>query len=347
MNQSKKILLAHGGGGQLTAELIAEVILPAIGGQDASSLNDAATVAVGGGQVVFTTDSYVVQPLEFPGGDIGKLSVCGTINDLAVSGAKPVALSMALILEEGLEVSLLCRILTSAGQAAKDAGVTIVTGDTKVVERGKGQPGITINTAGVGVPLAGANLGFERVEEGDAVLLSGPLGQHGLAVMARRGGLGVAAARKGHYVSLQSDCAAIHGLTSAMIETLGSKVKWMRDPTRGGLAATLAELSAATGRNIEIRETDIPLDPTAHAVAEMLGLDLLNVANEGKLVAVIASDAAEKAVEILADHEIARSSAVIGTVGQSDDVPLVEMLTHAGGRRIVQTPYGQDLPRIC
>ncbi len=324
----------------MTAELVAEVILPAIGGQDVSSLNDAATVAVGGGQVVFTTDSYVVEPLEFPGGDIGKLSVCGTINDLAVSGAKPIALSMALILEEGLEISLLRRILTSAGQAAKDAGVTIVTGDTKVIERGKDQPGVTINTAGVGAPLTGADLGFGRVEEGNAVILSGPLGQHGLAVMARREGLGVAA-------SLQSDCASIHHLTAALIESLGRKVKWMRDPTRGGLAATLAELSAATGRNIEIREADIPLDPTAHAVAEMLGLDLLNVANEGKLVAVIAADAAEKAVEILADHEIARSSAVIGTVGQGDDVPLVEMLTHAGGRRIVQMPYGQDLPRIC
>ncbi len=341
MGRSGKILLAHGGGGQLTAELVAEVILPALGGQDASSLNDAATVATGDtGKVVFTTDSYVVQPMEFPGGDIGKLSVCGTINDLAVSGAAPVALSMALVLEEGLEIDLFRQVLTSAGRSAKDTGVTIVTGDTKVIERGKGEPGITINTAGVGVPLAGANLGFNRVGEGDAVLLSGPLGQHGLAVMARREGLEIAA-------TLQSDCAAIHCLTTGLIEALGDKVKWMRDPTRGGLAATLAELSAATGRNIEIRESGIPVDPTALAVAEMLGLDLLNVANEGKLVAVVADDAAGEAVEILARHEIARPAATIGSVGKTADVPLVEMLTRAGGRRVVQMPYGQDLPRIC
>ncbi len=325
----------------MTAELIAEVILPALGGQDASALCDSAAVTVGGdGRVVFTTDSYVVQPLEFPGGDIGKLSVCGTINDLAVAGAKPVALSMALVLAEGLEIELLGRLLASAGRAADEAEVTIVTGDTKVVERGGNQPGITINTAGVGAPLAGANLGFERVKDGDMVILTGPLGQHGLAVMARREGLEIAA-------SLQSDCAAIGGLTAALIETLGDKVKWMRDPTRGGLAATLAELSSATGRNIEIREDAIPVDPTALAVAEMLGLDLLAAANEGKLVAVVAADAAAQAVEILTTHEIARSAAVIGAVGDAADMPLVEMLTRAGGRRIVQMPYGQELPRIC
>lgn len=323
----------------MTAELIAEVILPAIGGQDASALCDSATIETAGGRVVFTTDSYVVWPLEFPGGDIGKLSVCGTINDLAVSGAKPVALSMALVLEEGLEIDLLRRILISAGRTAKDAGVTIVTGDTKVIER-RGEPGITINTAGVGTPLAGANLGFDKVAESDAVLLTGPLGQHGLAVMARREGLNIAA-------SLQSDCAAIHCLTAGLIESLGAKVKWMRDPTRGGLAATLAELSAATGRNIEIREDAIPVDPTALAVAEMLGLDLLTAANEGKLVAVVAADSAEQARRILAKHEIARSTAVIGQVGPAADVPLVEMLTRAGGQRVVQMPYGEDLPRIC
>ncbi len=340
MARSDKILLAHGGGGQLTAELIAEVILPAIGGQNPSALCDAATIETDSGRVVFTTDSYVVWPLEFPGGDIGKLSVCGTINDLAVSGAEPVALSMALVLEEGLEIELLRRLLASAGRTAKDAGVTIVTGDTKVIERGRDQPGITINTAGIGVPLAGANLGFDKVAEGDAVLLTGPLGQHGLAVMARREGLNISA-------SLQSDCAAIHCLTAGLIESLGAKVKWMRDPTRGGLAATLAELSAVTGRNIEIRESDIPVDPTALAVAEMLGLDLLTAANEGKLVAVVAADSAEQACGILERHEIARSTAVIGAAGPAADVPLVEMLTRAGGRRVVQMPYGEDLPRIC
>ena len=259
MSQSRQIVLAHGGGGQLTHELLGEVILPALGGQDASALTDAAHVATDGRQVVFTTDSYVVQPLEFPGGDIGKLSVCGTINDLAVCGAAPVALSIALVLEEGLEIEALRRLMVSAGRAAGDAGVKIVTGDTKVIER-RGEPGITINTAGVGVLHRGANLSFDRVEPGDAIILSGPLGQHGMAVMCRRKGLSIAA-------SLSSDCASIHGLTASLIGSLSEDVKWMRDPTRGGLAATLAELSAATGRSIEIREDAIPADPTARAVA--------------------------------------------------------------------------------
>lgn len=339
MSQHRQILLAHGGGGQLTSELIAEVILPALGGQDPLALTDAAELALDRGTVVFTTDSYVVQPLEFPGGDIGKLSVCGTINDLAVSGAAPVALSMALVLEDGLEVDLLRRAMVSAGRQARDAGVKIVTGDTKVIER-RGDPGMTINTAGVGVLLPGAKLRFDGLEEGDAVLLTGPLGQHGLAVMCQRSGLSIGA-------ELVSDCASIHRLTQSLIERLDVKVKWMRDPTRGGLAGTLAELSAATNRNIEIREDDIPSDLTARAAAEMLGLDLLSVANEGKLVAVVASDSAERARDILVEHEIARDSAIIGTIGGVGNPPLVEMITRAGGRRVVQMPYGEELPRIC
>jgi len=339
MSRAEKIVLAHGGGGQLTSELLTEVILPALGGQNASSLTDAATVPTDGRPVLFTTDSYVVDPLVFPGGDIGKLSVCGTINDLAVCGAAPVALSMALVLEEGLDVELLRRLMASAGRAATEAGVTIVTGDTKVIER-RGEPGMTINTAGVGVLLAGAKLGFDRVQEGDAVVLSGPLGQHGLAVMCQRKGLSVAA-------SLESDCASIHDLTSSLIQHLGEKLRWMRDPTRGGLAAALAELSIATGRSIEIRAEAIPTDPTARAAAEMLGLDLLTIANEGKLVAVVADDSAEAAVEILARHKIAADAAVIGAVGPLAELPFVEMITRAGGRRVVQMPYGEELPRIC
>jgi hydrogenase expression/formation protein HypE len=197
MAQRDHILLAHGGGGQLTAELVAEVILPAIGGQDAAALTDAADVEWGGDRVVFTTDSYVVQPLEFAGGDIGKLAVCGTVNDLAVAGARPVALSMSLVLEEGLEIDLLRRVLVSAGEAARRAAVTIVTGDTKVIDR-RGEPGMTINTAGIGAPLAGGQVGFEHVGAGDALVLTGPLGLHGLAVMCRRKGLSIAS-------SLESD----------------------------------------------------------------------------------------------------------------------------------------------
>ena len=339
MTQRDHILLAHGGGGQLTAELIAEVILPAIGGQDAAALTDAAEVAWGGDRVVFTTDSYVVQPLEFAGGDIGKLAVCGTVNDLAVAGARPVALSMSLVLEEGLEIELLRRVLSSAGGAARRAGVTIVTGDTKVIDR-RGEPGMTINTAGIGAPLPGGEVGFRHVGAGDALVLTGPLGLHGLAVMCRRKGLSIAS-------SLESDCQAIHELTAALLEALGPRVHWMRDPTRGGLAATLVDLAQATGRNVEVRQRAIPTDPAATVAAEMLGLDLLNVANEGRLVAVVEADAAEQAVSILAAHEAAPAPVIIGNVGEATDMPLVEMVTTAGGRRIVQMPYGEDLPRIC
>ena len=339
MTRRDHILLAHGGGGQLTGELIAEVILPAIGGQDATALADAAEVAWGDERVVFTTDSYVVQPLEFAGGDIGKLAVCGTVNDLAVAGARPVALSMSLVLEEGLEIDLLRRVLASAGEAARGAGVTIATGDTKVIDR-RGEPGMTINTAGVGAPLPGGQLGFARVGAGDAVVLTGPLGLHGLAVMCRRKGLSIAS-------SLESDCQAIHEMTAALVEALGPRVHWMRDPTRGGLAATLVDLARATGRDVEIRQRAIPTDPAATAAAEMLGLDLLTVANEGRLVAVVEAAAAEQAVNILAAQQAAPAPVIIGNVGEVANMPLVEMVTTAGGRRIVQMPYGEDLPRIC
>ena len=339
MSQPTHILLAHGGGGQLSAELVRDVILPAIGGQDPAALCDAARIGVRGGAIGFTTDSYVVQPLEFPGGDIGKLAVCGTINDLAVSGCQPVALSLALVLEEGLEIELLRRVLGSAGRTAREAGVAIVTGDTKVVER-RGEPGLYINTAGVGEPLEGAELGFARVEGGDAVIVSGPLGQHGLAVMIRRKGLSIAS-------TLQSDCAPLHGLVADLVEAVGPALKWMRDLTRGGLAATLSELSSATGRNIRIRQTRLPTDPSAVAAAEMLGLDLLSIANEGKLAAVVSAAAAETAVAVLRSHAIARQAAVIGHVGDRGELPMVEMVTRAGGVRIVQMPYGEDLPRIC
>jgi len=344
MITDEHILLAHGGGGQLTAELIEEVILPALGpagAQDASRLNDSATVVLPGppGQVVFTTDSYIVQPLEFPGGDIGKLAVCGTVNDLAVSGAAARAISLALVLAEGLEVALLRRVLASAGAAARGAGVAVVTGDTKVMPRAA-LDGMVINTAGVGEPLAGAELGFERLAAGDAVVLSGPLGEHGLAVMCAREALSLSA-------DLASDCAALNGLTARLIAELGPAVRFMRDPTRGGLAAILAEIAAATGRNIEIIEADIPVHPTVLAAAEMLGLDVLSAANEGKLVAVVAPEAGERAAAILAADPIARRAAVIGRIGEPASPPLVELLTRSGGRRVVQMPYGEELPRIC
>ena len=291
------------------------------------------------GAIVFTTDSYVIRPLVFGGGDIGKLSVCGTINDLAVAGASPRGLSMALVIREGLEISLLRQVLTSAGDVAKQVGVKIVTGDTKVVGR-DGCDGLIINTAGVGEMLGRAKLGFDRIRQGDCVLVSGPLGVHGLAIMSLREGLSFSG-------DLESDCAPLNGLTTDLIGELGDDVHFMRDPTRGGLAATLAEVCRSAGRDVEISESAIPVNRSARAAAEMLGLDLLIAANEGKLVAVVAPQAAERAREILAGHRIAAGAAIIGTIGPQSDNPLVEMVTSIGGRRVVQMPFGQELPRIC
>ena len=324
----------------MTAELIAGTILPALGGsQRADRLTDAATLEVGAEKLAFTTDSYVVQPLEFPGGDIGKLAVCGTLNDLAVVGSEPLAMSLSLVLEEGLEIELLRRVLASAGAAASEAGVAIVTGDTKAVERG-GVVGMIVNTAGVGRMLPAADLGFDRISPGDEIVLSGPLGEHALAVMSCRKGLSFSA-------ELESDCASVCGMARSLIERLGPKVHFLRDPTRGGLAATLAEVAAACGRQIEIDERAIPVNRTARAAAEMLGLDLLSAANEGKLLAFVAAGAGAAAAEILAADPLGRRAATIGRVGGTGDPPMVEMVTAIGGRRVVQMPYGEDLPRIC
>lgn len=342
MTDLEHIQLAHGGGGQLTAELIEQVILPALGAagtQDAGRLSDAAVLRTSSQTLAMTTDSYVVQPLEFPGGDIGKLAVCGTVNDLAVSGAKPLALTLALVLEEGLEIALLRRVLAAAGAAAREAGVAIVTGDTKVVERG-GVSGMVINTAGLGEVLPKARLGFDRVQPGDRVVLSGPLGEHGLAVMSLREGLSFSA-------ELASDCAPLNSMAAALVEALGEDLRFMRDPTRSGLAATVVDLAAASGCDVELSESDVPVNRTARVAAEMLGLDLMSVANEGKLVAVVAPQAAQAAVDVMRRFDIAPRAAVIGQVGQKSDQPLVEMITAVGGRRIVQMPYGEELPRIC
>jgi len=340
MRNDQYIQLAHGGGGELTAELIEELILPALGGgQEPGRLADAAVLSAGGERLAFTTDSYVVQPLEFPGGDIGKLAVCGTINDLAVVGAEPLALSLGLVIQDGLELALLRRVLESAGRTAREAGVAIVTGDTKVVDR-DACDGLMINTAGLGAVRPDAALGFERLGQGDRIILSGPLGEHALAVMSRREGLNFSA-------DLSSDCQPIHALALALVEELGDDVRFMRDPTRGGLAATLVELARGAGRDIEIDESAIPINRTAQAAAAMLGLDLLEAANEGKLVAVVAEQAADRAVTVLAGLPAGRRAAVIGKLGPARDDPMVEMMTAAGGRRVVQMPYGEQLPRIC
>ncbi len=335
---NRTILLAHGGGGRLMEDLIRRVIVPRLGPTDAT-LTDAAAVDLPGGRICFTTDSFVVRPLFFPGGDIGKLAVCGTLNDLAVSGARPAALSLGLIIEEGFAMTDLERIVQSAADAAREAGVRIVTGDTKVVEKGAAD-GLFINTAGIGVPIAGAQVGFERIEPGDRILINGTLGDHGMTIMAGREEIGLRS-------SMQSDCACLSGLIEDLLEALGGKIKFMRDPTRGGAAATLNEIASAADVVVEIEETALPVELAVRGAAEMLGLDLLNVANEGKVIVVVSAEAADEALAICRRHPLGKKAAMIGQIVKPDPSPIVELLTRIGGRRVVQMPYGRELPRIC
>jgi len=340
MKQDKhdRILLAHGGGGKLTDELIRGYFLPRFKNNALAEMSDAAKLNLDSGALCFTTDSYVVKPIFFNGGDIGKLAVCGTINDLAVTGARPVALALALIIEEGFEFALLEKILDSIAETAKANDVAIVTGDTKTVERGAADE-IFINTAGIGVRIEGVELGFDKIKAGDAVIISGTIGDHGMTIMSQREDIGFKS-------QLTSDCAAVAGLTYNLIKNTGG-VKFMRDPTRGGLAAALNEIVSQTELSIEINEQDIPIKPSVQAAADMLGLDVLNIANEGKFVAVITQDCAVDCLRICREHPLGKDAALIGRVVESRDVPIVEMTTRIGGRRIVQMPYGRELPRIC
>jgi hydrogenase expression/formation protein HypE len=336
-----KVILAHGGGGELTRQLLAEHILPPLRNDLLDPLTDAAVLDAGDGRLCFTTDAYVVTPIEFPGADIGRLAVCGTVNDLAVMGAAPVALSLAMVLEEGLPFETLGRIIASIAQAASEAGVVVATGDTKVVERrnsATSAPGMTITTAGVGRLDRTLDLSPGRVEPGDAVLINGPVAEHGLAVMSAREDLSF-------QTEIRSDAAPLAGLIAATLDS-GADVKFLRDPTRGGLAGLLADLSEDTSLSVEITETALPLTPPCRSAADMLGLDPLTVANEGKVVAVVASGDAQAALQAMRNHPLGTKAAIIGQVTPSDP-PLVELVTRVGGRRIVSRPYGEDLPRIC
>ncbi len=339
MDEQKKIMMAHGGGGRLMGELIAKTIVPKFGDGDSVQLTDSAIVDVPAGKLCFTTDSFVVKPLFFNGGDIGKLAICGTVNDLAVAGAKPLALSLSLILEEGLELDVLETILNSIGETAKSAGVKIVTGDTKVVEKGSAD-GVFINTSGIGLRADNAEPSFSRIMPGDVILINGTLGDHGMTIMSQREGLKF-------QTPLKSDCACLHELTQMLYDEIGAEVKFMRDPTRGGLAATLNEVAQSVNVNVELIETDLPIDKTVQTAADMLGFDLLNIANEGKVLAVVSADAADKALQLWQRHPLGAKASKIGTVSEAKDGPLVELVTKIGGRRIVQTPYGRELPRIC
>jgi len=333
-----RILLAHGGGGQLSDDLIRHHILPKLNNDILAELTDSAKLDLASTSVCFTTDSYVVKPLFFNGGDIGKLAVCGTINDLAVAGARPVALALSLIIEEGLEFELLEKILASIGEAANQNDVSIVTGDTKTVEAGAADK-IFINTAGIGVRLAGVDLTLNRITVGDKILINGTIGDHGLTIISQREGIAFQS-------QLKSDCAGIADLTCQLLKN-GSGIKFMRDPTRGGLAATLNEICRGTGLSIEIHQTDIPVNPTVQAAADMLGFDVLNIANEGKFVAVVSPESADDCLNICKKHPLGKKTSIIGEVVETRDAPMVEMTTRIGGRRIVQMPSGHELPRIC
>jgi hydrogenase expression/formation protein HypE len=333
-----RVDLSHGSGGRAMAQLIAEIFHNAFANDLLSQGNDQAVFDVPPGRMAMTTDGYVVSPLFFPGGDIGSLAVHGTVNDLAMSGARPLYLSASFILEEGFPLTDLQRIAQSMGAAAREAGIKIVTGDTKVVERGKAD-GVFISTAGIGIVPEGIVLSGDRARPGDAIIVSGTLGDHGVAIMSSRENLQFETA-------ILSDSAALHGLTACMIEACGAHLRLMRDPTRGGLAATLNEIAHQSGVGIRIEEDALPIRPQVAAACELLGLDPLFVANEGKLVAFVAPDAAEALLAAMRAHPLGRDAALIGHV-VADDHRFVQMATSFGGGRIVDWLSGEQLPRIC
>jgi hydrogenase expression/formation protein HypE len=322
----------------LSDELIRRFILPRFKSDILARLGDSAKLDLGSNSICFTTDSYVVKPLFFNGGDIGKLAVCGTVNDLAVAGSKPVALSLSLIIETGFEFELLVKILDSISREAAINEVEIVTGDTKTVETGFADK-IYINTAGIGVRLPGIDLDLNKIETGDKIILSGTIGDHGMTIISQREDIRFQS-------QLQSDCAGLAGLTCKLLKNCPA-VKFMRDPTRGGLAVTLNDIARGTELSVEIQQAAIPINPTVQAAAEVLGFDVLNIANEGKFVAVVAPQYADQCLKYCRNHPLGKQASIIGQIVENTDVPVVEMITKIGGRRIVQTPYGRELPRIC
>jgi len=334
---NEQIVLAHGGGGELTRRLIAERFLPKLGNPWLDPLTDSAVLDGLGGRIVFTTDAHVIQPIEFAGGDIGRLAVCGTVNDLVVAGAVPVALSLAVVLEEGLAIDVLDRVIDSIAVAAREANVVIATGDTKVVEHWRGD-GMTITTSGVGRLRDGLRLDAGRIEPGDVLIVTGRIAEHGLAVMSAREGLAF-------QTDLKSDVAPLNGLADRIFES-GADIKFMRDPTRGGLAGVAVDLTEEARLSLELDESAIPLSPIARHTSELLGLDPLTVPNEGKAVLVVGPSDAETVLAACRADPLGSDAALIGRFVDAQPA-LVELLTASGGRRLVQRPYGEELPRIC
>lgn len=334
---SGRVEMAHGAGGRAMVELIDRVFRPAFSNPALDARNDQAVLDPPPGRLVLTTDAFVIAPLVFPGGDIGSLAVHGTVNDLAMAGARPLHLAASFILEEGLEFDLLETVVRSMAAAARAAGVGIVTGDTKVVERGKGD-GLFITTTGVGVVPEGVVISGDRARPGDAVLVSGTIGDHGAAILARRAELDLE-------TELRSDSAALNRLVAAMLEAVPD-IHVLRDPTRGGLAATLNEIAQQSGVGVRLVERAIPVRPEVRGVCELLGLDPLDVANEGKCVAICAEADAERLLAAMRAHPLGQDAALIGRVVE-DPRRLVELETAFGGRRLVDWLAGEPLPRIC
>ena len=335
----KHVSLAHGGGGQLSDELIREVILPGLGLAGDQTLLDSAEFSVTSpGRLAMTIDSYVVQPWHFPGGDVGRLAVCGTVNDLAVCGAEPMGLALSLIMPEGTPRSDLETVLESIAAAGREAEVAVVTGDTKVV-RHQDADGFYITTAGVGRTHPQAQLSPSHIKPGDQIIVSGNIAEHGLAVMLAREMPEIES-------PLRSDAAPLNGLVRNLLDGFGSEIAFMRDPTRGGVGSLLVELAQTTGRRIVIEETALPISPAVEHAADMLGLDPLDIANEGKLVLAVRPAVAQQVIEALRYHSLGRDAALIGRVESTAD-SRCEIHTAVGGRRIMQKPYGEQLPRIC
>jgi hydrogenase expression/formation protein HypE len=332
-----RILLGHGSGGKLSGELLRDIFLKAFRSPVLGRLDDQAVVEIGGERIAFTTDSFVVKPLFFRGGDIGSLAVHGTINDLAVGGAEPLYMSAAFILEEGLATETLARVAESMAQAAEAAGVEIVTGDTKVVERGKGD-GLFINTTGIGRVPRGVNLSATNIRPGDCVLVSGYIGDHGIAILSERESIGFETA-------VASDSAPLHLLVRDMLQA-GTGIRVMRDPTRGGVASTVNELAEKAGLGIELREAAIPVREEVHAACELLGFDPLHVANEGKLIAIVAAEDADRVLTAMRANPLGKDAAIIGAVTESHP-KTVTLRTRFGTSRILDMLPGDQLPRIC
>ncbi|MEO6964426.1 MAG: hydrogenase expression/formation protein HypE [Acidobacteriaceae bacterium] len=339
----KEIVLGHGSGGKLTSDLIDKVFLPAFKNPILDKLDDQAVLTINGTRLAFTTDSFVVTPIFFPGGDIGRIAVNGTVNDLAMSGARPLYLSAAFILEEGLRSEDLQRVVESMRSAAEEAGVQLVTGDTKVVNRGKGDQ-IFITTTGIGVIEDGLNISADRAQPGDKIILSGYIGDHGMAIMSQRENLEFEGV-------IESDCASLNGLVASMVTAPSPNgsldfLHCLRDPTRGGVATTLNEIAKRAGVGMLLREQSIPVRETVKGACEVMGLDALYVANEGKLIAVVAPEMADPLLRQMQQHPLGQDAAIIGEV-ITDHPGMVLMKTEVGGTRVLDVMFGEQLPRIC